>query len=665
MVTPDRSDFETLASKAVNFEQNSESFTVADLTSVLSHFRSVEAATGDRGSLDRKEFKDCFALVGIEGFLVDVLFEGFTWDNSFGVSLLNIKFFLSGFALLTKGSAEEKLSVLFDLYDVERSNEIGTAAVYSMFSAMHPVLIRLSRTITPDLDSFANEMMEMIHKVVSVDGRPVQRVTFQQLFKCCQGLSDLVLCLDSLRTVADGDGAATGVELPVLSQRNGLYFHAGASGVHSFFARCCPGLYPDPPLTDDVLQMTQRLTVGPSTSVLDSPKAEKQRPADWLFGRESWNAMLSFLMGVRRSVEKIALQDPKHLPASKREPILVPGPSPFSTTRSGQLELRDYSPLIFHEIRKLYNISDEEFLASLSPLPILGNLLLGNLRRLSSLISEGKSGSLLYFTHDKKYVIKTIPKREHVAFLGILRSYYDYVRSNPNTLITRFVGLYDLTLYNGKTIYFTIMANVFETPLAIHRRFDLKGSTVGRSATNKSRVPSHALPSVCLKDNDLDFRFLIPLETRRDLILQIASDANWLSANKLIDYSLLIGIHEIDKAGQTKPLPGAAHHLDLKKIKERTKDHRCRFQRYLGGMPCTLSNTDQSECILFAGIIDCFTKFGPRKCLERGVKILGGQSAKGMSVMPPEMYQARFVDSMAHKVFGDDPPVDDLNNMKL
>ena len=72
-----------------------------------------------------------------------------------------------------------------------------------------------------------------------------------------------------------------------------------------------------------------------------------------------------------------------------------------------------------------------------------------------------------------------------VSFKKILKDYYNYIKCNPKTLITRFFGLHKLLEKNQKgeiigRIYFVIMANVFNTPEKIVERYDIKGSTYGR-----------------------------------------------------------------------------------------------------------------------------------------------------------------------------------------
>jgi 1-phosphatidylinositol-4-phosphate 5-kinase len=104
---------------------------------------------------------------------------------------------------------------------------------------------------------------------------------------------------------------------------------------------------------------------------------------------------------------------------------------------------------------------------------------------MTSLTSQGKSGSFFYYTADGKYMLKTIRYKEYKFLRTILKDYYNYINENPETLITRFYGLHKLLEKNDKgeiigRIYFVIMANVFNTNEKIVERYDLKGSWYGR-----------------------------------------------------------------------------------------------------------------------------------------------------------------------------------------
>ena len=98
----------------------------------------------------------------------------------------------------------------------------------------------------------------------------------------------------------------------------------------------------------------------------------------------------------------------------------------------------------FREIRQACGVSSVGFLRSLGVRQVLTGLLMGDLRGMSEMISEGKSGQLFYWSHDGKYMVKTISADERDAMRGMLRAYQLHVAMYPSTLLVRYLGLYDL-----------------------------------------------------------------------------------------------------------------------------------------------------------------------------------------------------------------------------
>lgn len=104
------------------------------------------------------------------------------------------------------------------------------------------------------------------------------------------------------------------------------------------------------------------------------------------------------------------------------------------------------------------------------------------------LFSSGKSGSFFYYTQDGNFMLKTIRRDEFKLMKRILKQYYDHLtKDNVDTLISRIFGLHKIvfrrkhTYKTEKKIYFCIMNNVFNTHNKIDKRYDLKGSTRGRT----------------------------------------------------------------------------------------------------------------------------------------------------------------------------------------
>ena len=96
-------------------------------------------------------------------------------------------------------------------------------------------------------------------------------------------------------------------------------------------------------------------------------------------------------------------------------------------------------------------------------------------------------------------MIKTQTKAESKFLRRIIAHYYRFVMSNPDTLVTRFFGMHRVNMKPYPAMHFVIMSNVFCTSRKIHLTYDLKGSSVGREATELEKSKENCV----YKDNDL------------------------------------------------------------------------------------------------------------------------------------------------------------------
>ncbi|KAG8854095.1 Phosphatidylinositol-4-phosphate 5-kinase [Tulasnella sp. 330] len=203
-------------------------------------------------------------------------------------------------------------------------------------------------------------------------------------------------------------------------------------------------------------------------------------------------------------------------------------------------KFKDYAPFVFRELREEYFCLDpSDYLVSLTDKYIL-----------SELGSPGKSGSFFYFSRDYRFIIKTIHYTEHKFLLRILRQYYEHVKTNPHTLISRFYGLHRVKLPHGRKIHFVIMNNLFPPHRDIHETYDLKGSTVGRLYPESKAATN---PRAVLKDlNWINRGRVIELgpEKRALLTEQLRRDEEFLQSVDVMDYSLLIGIHNMKRGNR-------------------------------------------------------------------------------------------------------------------
>ncbi|KAI4991880.1 hypothetical protein ZWY2020_040266 [Hordeum vulgare] len=200
---------------------------------------------------------------------------------------------------------------------------------------------------------------------------------------------------------------------------------------------------------------------------------------------------------------------------------------------------KDYCPLVFRTLRKLFDVDPADYMIS-----ICGD------DALLELSSPGKSGSFFYLTNDDKYMIKTMKKAEVKVLLRMLPAYYKHVRAYDNTLITKFFGLHCVKITGGiqKKVRFVIMGNLFCSRYAIHRRFDLKGSSLGRMT---DKPLDQIDETTTLKDLDLNFIFRLAGSWFQEFCRQVDRDCELLEQERIMDYSLLVGVHFKDRCKDT------------------------------------------------------------------------------------------------------------------
>ena len=73
-----------------------------------------------------------------------------------------------------------------------------------------------------------------------------------------------------------------------------------------------------------------------------------------------------------------------------------------------QTRVIEYGPIVFRRIRSLLRIDVRQLLEALGIQQLLGSLLMGGCNTLRAGLSEAKSCSFFFETHDSKYVLKTI-----------------------------------------------------------------------------------------------------------------------------------------------------------------------------------------------------------------------------------------------------------------
>ena len=133
-----------------------------------------------------------------------------------------------------------------------------------------------------------------------------------------------------------------------------------------------------------------------------------------------------------------------------------------------KFEFINYSPLMFKNLRDIRGIDEGEFMKSF---PLQDNETAAMVEK----FTEGKSGSFFFFSHDKKYIVKTISDVELNFLMENLQEYCHYLKDNPNSLLTRYYGLVKLRFTRQQEfISVVVMENVFylNEGMVLRERYD-------------------------------------------------------------------------------------------------------------------------------------------------------------------------------------------------
>ncbi|XP_057437960.1 phosphatidylinositol 4-phosphate 5-kinase 5-like isoform X2 [Lotus japonicus] len=405
---------------------------------------------------------------------------------------------------------------------------------------------------------------------------------------------------------------------------------------------------------------------------LKAPRKSKRQGETICKGHKNYELMLNLQLGIRHSVARPAPTASLDLKPSAFDPKekvwtrFPPEGSKYTPPHpSCDFKWKDYCPVVFRTLRKLFNVDPADYMLS-----ICGN---DALRELSS---PGKSGSFFYLTSDDRYMIKTMKKAEVKVLLRMLSAYYNHFREHQNTLVTKYYGLHCVKL-NGpiqKKVRFIIMGNLFCSEYVTHRRYDLKGSSLGRITDKPETEISE---TTILKDLDLNFIFRLESSWFQEFCRQIDRDCELLEQEGIMDYSLLVGIHfkhistegEIIPIGSQTPTGNSFSKMNSSKLNmvvcvylgicsvimgmnmpariERTV-RKSDFEAQLVGEPIG----EFYEVFLTFGIIDILQDYDISKKLEHAYKSFQ-YDPTSISAVDPIQYSRRFRDFI-FRIFTED-----------
>ncbi|XP_063723783.1 phosphatidylinositol 5-phosphate 4-kinase type-2 alpha-like [Symsagittifera roscoffensis] len=240
-------------------------------------------------------------------------------------------------------------------------------------------------------------------------------------------------------------------------------------------------------------------------------------------------------------------------------------------------KFKHYSPMVFRSLRETFGVSDDDFLRSVCDAAPTN-------------LSHRRGDLKFYVTHDHKYIIKTMTSEDVAQVHEILERYYRFVvERKGDTLLPQYLDLFRITIDKPPGVYMIIVRNIFSARLPIHHKFNLKGSEKNRKMSEKdaAKVKSGSIadatgaaasvspaaaaasagldpldttdpllhPSTSSSFRDMDFirqkeHLFIGEESKTKFMNKLTSDIQFLKDCNLMDYSLLLGIHNCQSAKQ-------------------------------------------------------------------------------------------------------------------
>lgn len=376
-------------------------------------------------------------------------------------------------------------------------------------------------------------------------------------------------------------------------------------------------------------------------------------------GHENFVMAYNMLTGIRVAVSRCSgimkNVDDQDFRTTKKLSFNMDG-SELTPSSKYDFKFKDYCPEVFRSLRSMFGIDPADYLISVTGKYIL-----------SELGSPGKSGSFFYYSRDYRFIIKTIHHGEHKQLRRILKDYYKHIKENPNTLISQFYGLHRVKMPFNKSgikkVHFIVMNNLFPSQRDIHVKYDLKGSTWGRKYEIPEKLQS--LANFTLKDlNWLERNDKIKFgpEKRKLFFEQLEKDVKLLQKINVMDYSLLLGIHDVKMGNNTDTIqrlsifdPKSTDKYDLINTNPRDIDIandlpnnlypgrlKYIFYGHDGGIRATNELNEPLGEIYYLGIIDCLTNYSIKKRLETMWRSIG-HSRSTISAVPAKEYGDRFL----------------------
>ena len=288
-----------------------------------------------------------------------------------------------------------------------------------------------------------------------------------------------------------------------------------------------------------------------------------------------------------------------------------------------------YATSIFQRLRAIDEINFHQIQRSLNPRSNRDQIF-------KTGEAAGASGSFFFFSHDRRFIVKTMTDEELALLQKILPALYKHLKAHPDSLLSRIYGVYTVEMQDYNRVNLILMGNTlrFDNRNDVTRIYDLKGSTFSRQVKGRTTHTS------TLKD--LNFlanqHFVNEVKLSNADVAKvndaIRADTNFLARLHIMDYSILLGIEskvQVNTESYEQTVANAGRKASIKSTTE-----LARFKRHRFSSPDSLQTYHVS-------IIDFLQLWNQGKRLERFAK-MNCLRVKGdhLSAMEPVCYKKRF-----------------------
>uniref|UniRef100_A0A7N8XQH5 Phosphatidylinositol 5-phosphate 4-kinase type-2 gamma n=1 Tax=Mastacembelus armatus TaxID=205130 RepID=A0A7N8XQH5_9TELE len=326
----------------------------------------------------------------------------------------------------------------------------------------------------------------------------------------------------------------------------------------------------------------------------------------------------------------------------------------------GHFKFKEYCPQVFRNLRERFGIEDLDYQVSLTRIPPLRSV-------------DNQGEGLLLNSYDRTLVIKQISSEDVADMHSILSEYHQHiVKCHGSTLLPQFLGMYRVSVDSEET-YLIVMRNMFSHRLVVHRKYDLKGSLVAREASDKEK--GKELPTF----KDMDFRnnmqkVYISEEQKEKLMEKLNRDVEvgFLVRLKIMDYSLLLGIHDVGRAEREEEAGEQVSNEEEQEAENGLASGHMvgsystspegiagymssykplgpgEFDPYVDVYAVRSCPGAPQREVYFMGLIDVLTQYDTKKKAAHAAKTVKHGAGAEISTVHPEQYAKRFRDFISN-----------------